>query len=431
MDLRLVWHRGDLRTHDHPALQAAQAAGPAVGLVILDPANLQTSPRRRSWFFQNVSALRAAYRQRGGELLVRSGVPWEVLPQVVGELQAVAVHAVTSYTPYGRHRDRRAEGAAGVPVHWHGGNYLREPGSLRSQSGQPFRVYTPYARQWWAAAWPKIWDQPERLEAGGVRDTQECPQESSDVPLPPAGEEAALSALDRFLETGLPDYATQRDALDGRGVSRLSSYFNIGVLSVRLAASRALQRGGQGATKWVAELAWRDFMADLLYHRPQLLTETFDPRWEELPWQEDPEAFAAWKAGQTGIPVIDAGMRELRATGFLSNRARMVVAQFLVKGLLLPWNWGEATFKEWLVDGDSASNALGWQWAAGLGVDAAPYFRVFNPVRQGAEHDPEGSWLRRWVPESGGSPEPYQDRFDLQRLRQRYLQAAQQLHGAR
>jgi deoxyribodipyrimidine photo-lyase len=226
------------------------------------------------------------------------------------------------------------------------------------------------------------------------------------------------------LERGLDSYHQDRDRLDGSGASRLSPYLTIGVLSPRLVAARAEGVGGRGAEKWIAELLWRDFMADLLYHYPHLRTEAFDRRWQKLPWREDRDLYELWKQGRTGVPVVDAAMRELKATGWISNRARMVAAQFLVKHLLLPWQWGERLFRNWLLDGDAANNLGGWQWAAGLGVDAAPYFRVFNLETQGERHDHDGSWLNRWVPESGGSPHAHDPIVDLSEARRHYLAVA-------
>lgn len=433
--MNLVWHRADLRTHDNPALAAALKAGPAVGLVILDPNILNgTSARRRAWFCRNAAALREAYARRGGALLVRRGVPWEVLPQVVAELEAHRVFAVRNSTPYARFRDRKVEEALPGRVMWFRGQYVQEPGEILKPDGGPYTVFTPYSRRWWAAPEAELPQAPEHFPPVALPpgyDLGSLPDEPSDVPLPPAGEEAALGALEAFFSEKLPLYHQTRDSLDASGVSRLSYYFTLGVLSPRLAAQRAMRAGGEGARKWVSELAWRDFSGDLLYNFPHIARSAFDPRWDALPWQDDPEVFGAWLEGHTGVPAIDAAMRELRATGFLSNRARMVAAQFAVKLALLPWQKCERAFRDLLLDGDNASNLQGWQWAGGLGVDAAPYFRVFNPVTQAQTHDPTGDWLRRWVPESGGYPEPYgRPVLDLEAARRRYLAAAARIGRA-
>ncbi len=428
--MQLVWHRGDLRTHDHPALHAATSAGPCIGLVILDPRILdQTSARRKAWFTANVSALRTSYAKRGSVLLVREGVPWEVLPQLAQELGAHAVHAIKSYTPYGRWRDSSSAEALTVPLHWHAGQYVQEPGSVRRDDGGNYTVYTPYSKRWWAVPMPIPLASPSQLHGTTLSLPHgEIPALESDVPLPSAGEDAAMNALDAFLKHKLAGYEKGRDRLDGSGSSGLSVYLNLGVLSPRVAAHRACAAGGAGAQKWVAELAWRDFGADLMWHRPEMLRAPFDARWTRMQWTEDRVGFEAWCEGRTGYPVIDAAMRELKATGHMSNRCRMVVAQFLSKLLLLPWTWGERVFKDWLLDGDTAQNVAGWQWASGLGVDAAPYFRVFNPVSQGAEHDPGGVWMKRWVPESQGRPDALPGAIvDAGAARKRYLDLAGQI----
>ncbi|UCH26012.1 MAG: deoxyribodipyrimidine photo-lyase [Trueperaceae bacterium] len=426
--MHLVWHRGDLRIHDHPALTTALSRGPVLGIVVLDESILSgTSARRRAWFYANVQALRESYRQRGGTLLVRKGTPWNVLPELVASTGAEAVHALASYTPYGLLRDQKTEASLHRPLYWHPGCYLYEPGTVSKDDGTPYTVYTPFRKRAQKSPLPEPLPSPTKIESPTTAELGTIPEEASDIPLPDAGESKALELLERFLNGGLAHYHLERDGLDGSGVSRLSVYLTLGVLSPRLAASLAAKRGGPGAESWIRELLWRDFMADLLYHYPHMRTEAFDRRWNDLPWQNDPELFEAWCRAKTGIPVIDAAMRELKTTGWISNRPRMIVAQFLVKHLLLPWQWGEKIFKEWLLDGDTANNLGGWHWAGGLGVDAAPYFRVFNLVTQATKHDPEGSWLRRWHPESGGNPEPVSPLIDIAAARARYLEAAKQL----
>lgn len=415
--MNLVWHRGDLRLKDHPALLQALSQGPLVGLVVLDPNNLRTSPRRRAWFLENVRALRAAYRERGGALWVVEGLPWERVPEVARRLKAKAVYALKSYTPYGRYRDARTEAALGVPLH-----LLPAPHLIPPDLPRAYRVYTPFSRNFQGLDPPL--PAPEALPK--APEEGEIPQEDPGLPLPQPGEEAAWARLQAFLDTWLPRYPLERDRLDGEGGSRLSPYFALGVLSPREAAWEALRRGGEGARKWVAELLWRDFSYHLLYHFPEMAQRALDARFEALPWTEDEELFQAWYLGKTGVPLVDAAMRELQATGFLSNRARMAVAQFAVKYLLLPWQKAEEAFRHLLLDGDRAVNLQGWQWAGGLGVDAAPYFRVFNLVEQGRRHDPDGAWLRRFAPEYP-SYEPKDPVVDLGEARRRYLALARSL----
>ena len=411
----LVWHRGDLRLADHPALLEALSQGPVVGLVVLDPNNLKTTPRRRAWFLENVRALREGYHRRGGSLWVVQGYPWERVPEIARRLRAKGVYALKAYTPYGRYRDARVREALSVPLH-----LLPAPHLIPPDLPRPYRVYTPFSRHFPGVEPPLPAPEalPPALEEG------EIPQEDPGLPLPEPGEEAAWGRLRHFLEGGLAAYHLRRDRLDGEGGSRLSPYFTLGVLSPRQAAWEALKRDGEGARKWVSELLWRDFSYHLLYHFPKMQEEPLDPRFAHLPWREDEELFQAWLWGKTGVPLVDAAMRELWATGFLSNRARMCVAQFAVKYLLLPWKRAERAYKDLLLDGDTPQNLQGWQWAGGLGVDAAPYFRVFNLVEQGKRHDPEGLWLRRFAPEYP-SYEPQDPVVDLAEARRRYLALVQ------
>ncbi len=429
----VVWHRGDLRTHDHLALLTAVAGGACIGVVILDTNILDaTSPRRRAFFYANVRALRETYRARGGELYVRTGLPWDVLPAFIRDIEAqcfiTAVHALRTWSPYGHARDTQTEAALHVPLRWHDGLYVRSPGSLHTQAGTPFSVYAPYLKAWRGGPPPEPLDAPHDITSPALDgiDAGEIPTEECDVILPVAGEATALQALTAFLDTRLHDYADTRDRLDGTGSSRLSIPITVGALSARTAAAAAWERGGTGASKWTAEIAWRDFLADMIHHRPQLLHEPFHDRWKHFAWNDSDDDFVAWRDGATGVPVVDAAMRELRATGWISNRARMVAAQFLTKHLRVHWTKGARVFHAWLLDGDVASNTGNWQWSAGLGIDNAPYFRVFNPVTQGKTHDPDGDWLRKWVPESGGSPATLPHAIvDLAQARREYLGEAE------
>jgi deoxyribodipyrimidine photo-lyase len=436
--MRLVWHRGDLRTHDHPALSAAFGAGPAAGVVVLDPAILDaTSARRRVFFRRHVGALRDAYHRKGGVLLVRHGNPAAELVALVDRLRDVErVHAIASYTPYGVHRDREALSALrgrGVGVRWHDGAYVHSPGTVRTADDGFYSVYAPFFRRWRSLGTPDPVPAPDALPApdrARALDPGEIPAEDPGIELPPIGEDAALDALERFVDEGLPAYAERRDRLDGRGTSRLSVWITIGALSARAAAARVEAAGGAGVRKWLAELGWRDFLADLLYHRPDLLDAPFQPRWKALDWPGGDDRFEAWREGRTGVPTVDAAMRQLRETGWISNRARMVAAQFLGKNLRVDWRRGEAVFKDWLLDGDTASNAGNWQWAAGLGIDNAPYFRVMNPVTQAEKHDPDGEWLARWAPDSDGDPTPRDPVVDPGASRKAYIEAAEAVPAA-
>lgn len=412
--MNVVWHRADLRLADHPAIEEASHHGPWVGLVVLDPNNLKTSPRRRGWFLENVRALREAYHERGGSLWVCEGYPWEQVPAIAKKLKARAVYALASYTPYGRYRDARVRDALAVPLHLLPACHLIPPDLPRA-----YKVFTPFSRNFAGVKKPS--PAPEKLPQGPEEGS--IPEVVADVPLPPAGEEAALSSLSNFISQKISRYAADRDRLDGKGGSRLSPYFTAGVLSPRQAAWHALSCEGEGPQKWIYELLWRDFSYHLLYHFPHLISEPLNPRFARLPCVDDEDVFSAWHRGRTGVPLVDAAMRELWATGFISNRARMAVAQFAVKYLLLPWKKAENAFKELLLDGDTPQNIQGWQWAAGLGVDAAPYFRVFNLVEQGKRFDPEGIWRKKYAPEYS-SYEPQDPFVDLTEARRRYLAVA-------
>lgn len=429
--MRIVWHRGDLRTHDHPALAAAAANGPVVGLVILDPNILAaTTARRRALFFRSVRALRASYQARGGILVVRHGLPAEELVALVDALQSVdRVHAIASYTPYGVHRDTLAVDAlreVGLGVRWHDGAYVHSPGTVRTREDDFYSVFSPFHRQWKALGTPDPIPSPDTIPAPELDpgfDTGDVADQATDVDLPQPGEAAALEALEDFVAEKLPEYERRRDRLDGSGTSHLSIYITLGVLSARTAAARAEAAGGAG--KWLAELAWRDFMADLLFHRPDLLDSPFQPKWSGLPWSGSDADFEAWRNGRTGIATVDAAMQQLRQTGWISNRARMVAAQFLAKNLRVDWRKGERVFKDWLLDGDTASNVGNWQWAAGLGVDNAPYFRVMNPVTQGDKHDPDGRWRYRWAEHGDSTPIA-----DPKESRKSYIDAAREVPDA-
>lgn len=431
--MRLVWHRGDLRTHDHPALSAATEAGPVLGVVILDPTILgPASLRRRALFHRNVRALRRSYESRGGVLVVRHGEPGEELVRLADALGHVdRVHAIASYTPYGVYRDTAVVEAlahVGIGTRWHDGAYVHSPGTVRTAQNSFYSVFTPFYRRWRALGTPTPLDPPVRIPPPAMEagfDPGDVPDYEPDVDLPVPGEEAALESLERFVLDGLDRYAERRDRLDGSGTSRLSTYITPGVLSARTAVARVEAAGGPGAEPWLRQVAWRDFMADLVYQRPDMVEQPFHPRWRKMEWTGGPDRFAAWREGRTGVPAVDAAMRELRETGWISGRARMVAAQFLAKNLQVDWRLGAGVFKEWLLDGDTASNTGNWQWVAGLGIDNAPYFRVMNPVEQGRRHDPEGGWLRRWAPGSGGDPAPGADAIVQPKpSRAEYLDAA-------
>ncbi len=438
--MQLVWHRDDLRIHDHPGLAAAVSEGPTVGLVILDAGAQASSVRPRDAFFlQCVSALRDQYRDRGSTVLVRSGKVQDVLPAVVRELGDVeAVHILAAVAPSDR-RDEDVAGrtltSVGVPLRLYPGAYVHPPGVVRTAADTFYTVFAPYFRRWRAVGAATPLTPPGRIPTPGNLEHVEpgaVPAPRTGVQLPAAGETAALHALEMFVSERLADYPRQRDRLDGRGTSHLSPWLAVGALSARTAAARAEDgpERGPAAEKWLSELAWRDFLADLLYHRPHLLESPFDPRWHALEWPGGEERFAAWRDGRTGVAAVDAAMRQLARTGWISNRARMVAAQFLAKNLRVDWRRGAALFERRLVDADTASNTGNWQWAAGLGIDNAPYFRVMNPNSQARTHDPDGEWVRRWAPDSAGADARLKPIVDLAASRAAYIEAARTAHSS-
>jgi deoxyribodipyrimidine photo-lyase len=410
----LLWFRRDLRLTDHPALLAAcEAAGPGgavLPLFVLDPRLWEPAgaPRRRFL----LDCLADLGPQVGGALVLRTGDPARVVPQVAREVGAAGVHVSADAGPYGRQRDAAVERALGdVPLVRTGSPYAVTPGRVTTAEGTPFRVFSPFARAWRTHGWRAPAPRPESVPwAGGIRSDEPPAVSPAGVRLPPAGETAALAAWHRFLDEGLGDYRDTRNTPGTDGTSRLSAHLKYGCLHPRTLLADLAGREGESAAAYANELAWREFYADVLWHRPETHREAFDQRMATMTYDTGPDAdarFAAWAEGRTGYPIVDAGMRQLRGEAWVHNRVRMIVASFLVKDLHVDWWRGARHFMAHLVDGDLASNNHGWQWVAGTGTDASPYYRVFNPVRQGKQFDPDGSYVRRWVPELRDVPTRY------------------------
>ncbi|MFT3832189.1 MAG: deoxyribodipyrimidine photo-lyase [Micropruina sp.] len=403
----ILWLRRDLRRADHPALVAAHADGPVVPLFVLDPAFFDDAGRpRQAWLAHTLRALDEAY---DGRLCLRRGKPEEVVPEVAEQVGAVSVHVSTETEPDGAARDSRVQAAlASNDVAWveTGSPYAVTPGRVRNQQGNPYRVFTPFARAWREHGWRHPAAEPKglRLRAAESDDTAwetlDAAAGAEELPdLPTAGEKAALERWHAFLDEGLAHYATDRDRPDLAGTSQLSPYLKFGVLHPRTLLADLPGRSPRGADAFGTELAWREFYADVVHHHPDSLWHDLRPELSALAYDDDSELVDAWRAGQTGYPLVDAGMRQLLATGWMHNRVRMVTASFLVKDLHVWWPVGARHFLDHLIDGDPASNNHGWQWVAGTGTDAAPYFRIFNPVGQGTKFDPAGDYVRRWVPQ--------------------------------
>ena len=406
----IVWLRRDLRRADLPTLAAAhdRAAGGEVAVCfVLDPAFLDTAgAARRAWLAATLLALREAY---DGRLTLLQGEPDTVLPAFAEARGAGSVHVSAETEPAGAARDARVRAAlARVGVTWveTGSPYAVTPGRVRTREGKPFEVFTPFARAWRGHGWRAPDEEPPGLvlapaaPADDAWATLEAALEGPGVPaLPPAGEQAALERWHAFLGDGLAGYATGRDRPDLDATSHLSPYLTFGVLHPRTLLADLEAYGGPDAERFVTELAWREFYADVLHHHPDSLTADLRPALAGIRYEDGADLVAAWQQGRTGYPLVDAGMRQLLATGWMHNRVRMVAASFLTKDLHVWWPVGARWFLDHLIDGDLASNTHGWQWTAGTGTDAAPYFRVFNPVLQGLRFDPEGDYVRRWVPE--------------------------------
>lgn len=423
MNAAVWWIRRDLRLYDNQALDAALRTGNSiVPVFVLDPTLLDSpyvGPKRLSFLFTGLRLLDQDLLERGSRLIVRRGDPIRELTRVCEESQAGTIFAEPDYSTYACRRD--APAGRLLPVKWVGSPALRSPGSVLKADGQPYVVYTPFSRTWQEAPPPERsarLPSPKRLTTPVGLASEPIPDNPAldpQIPFKP-GEKSARESLQAFVEgenAPVYQYGRRRDRLDLPGTSQLSPYLRFGMLSIREAVTSAYEainsardrEERRGAQTWLNELIWRDFYLHILYHFPRVRRENF--RYPHIRWQNDGEQFADWCSGQTGYPVIDASMRQLAATGWMHNRARMIVASFLTKDLLIDWRWGEQWFMRHLVDGDPAANNGGWQWSAGTGTDAAPYFRIFNPISQSEKHDPQGEHIRCWIPELKKVPDEY------------------------
>ena len=403
----VVWFRRDLRLADNPALSEALRIHDAiVPLFVWDPRLAESAGEVRLNFL--LGCLEKLNESLDGQLVIRSGDPSKVVAQVAVEAGAEVVWCAEDFGPYGVERDAAVVNALvdrGAQLVRVGSPYAVAPGALLSGSHRPYQVFTPFSKAWLAHGWSQPIGRPSRRDLHIASLPSEKlakpPKVAAVLPLP--GEEGAQQRLDHFINHQVDHYDEQRDRPDLDGTSRLSPYLKFGCLHPRQILC-SLDPTNHAHHRYVTELCWREFYADVLLHRPDSARAPFRHEWRDFAVDSDEKAdarFDAWCHGQTGYPIVDAGMRQLLAEGWMHNRLRMIVASFLVKDLHVDWRRGAMWFMRHLVDGDLASNQHGWQWVAGTGTDAAPYFRIFNPVTQGKRFDPHGNYVRRWVPELG------------------------------
>lgn len=402
----ILWFRRDLRLRDNPALLAAAAEGPVLPLFVIEPRMwARAGAVRRAWLGASIQALDDAL---DGRLCVRLGDPAATVGSLVDQVGARSVHITQEVTPTGIARDARVGAAlrhGGAQLIETGTPYAVGPGLVKTKSAGPFQVFTPFSAAWRAHGWRDPAPAADRLEV--LREPKDARAwedlsaavAGAPIPLPEAGEDAAVRRWARFLGDDLADYARDRDVPATDGTSRLSAYLKVGAIHPRTLLRDLAMRTGEGVERFVTELAWREFYADVLWREPRSAWHDLRPQLADLAYDEPDEAFDAWRAGLTGYPIVDAGMRQLLATGWMHNRVRMITASFLTKDLHIWWPHGARHFLDHLLDADLASNAHGWQWVAGTGTDAAPYFRIFNPTTQGLRFDPDGSYVREWIPQ--------------------------------
>lgn len=426
----ILWFRKDLRLADHAALATAVAEGFRVlPLYVREPEAAGTGPLGAAqawWLHHSLKAFAASLKDLGSRLILRSGDARAVLADLIAETGASAVYWNRRYDPPGIAVDKGLKAAlteSGIAVRTFAGQILHEPTKLKTGAGGNFRVYTPF----WKAldgsgeppepipapkaiAAPDAWPKSEALDDWGLLPTRPNWAKGFETEWQP-GEAGARKRLADFVKSGLKGYRSRRDFPGEAHVSMLSPHLALGEISPASVwdATRGLSKthDSEDTIHFRKELVWRDFSYHLLFHFPDLATKNWNAKFDAFPWREAPDLLHKWQRGQTGYPIVDAGMRQLWQTGFMHNRVRMITASFLIKDLLIDWREGERWFRDTLVDADPASNAASWQWVAGSGADAAPFFRIFNPTSQGEKFDPEGAYIRRFVPELKDMPNKF------------------------
>jgi len=445
--MRIHWHRQDIRLADNPALvgrgvDGSAADDSAVGLFVFDPGVLtHAAPPRMAFMLDALESLQAGYRERGGELLLAYGDPREVVPEIGAQLDAALVTWAADYSGLARERDaavRQSLSARGIDRHAEHQAVHHRPGTITTNAGDPYKVFTYFSKKWHDRPKADPVDPPaegdlatvtvecapveERLsgngETAGTPLLEELPALSDlgfdepEAEIPAASTDRARERLQGFCESDIYRYGEGRDYPADRCTSRLSAYLKYGLIGVRevyettkTARERAPdEEAEESVHEYQDQLAWREFYTQVLWDRPDVVTSNYKSYENDIEWDDDPEAIQAWKNGETGYPIVDAGMRQLRAEAYMHNRVRMIVASFLTKDLLVDWRVGYDWFREKLVDHDTANDNGGWQWAASTGTDAQPYFRIFNPMSQGERYDPDAEYIRTYVPELAGVP---------------------------
>jgi deoxyribodipyrimidine photo-lyase len=413
------WFRADLRLADNTALHAAcREADVVVPVFIFDPLILEAADTGApivGFMLECLGALEKQVEAAGAKLIFRHGPPERELELLLRQTGATALHFNRDYEPMARKRDAavtKMAQALGVEVRSFKDAVVHEPDEILKADGTPYKVFTPYSRVWRSKARSEVLPKVRFPRAGGFKHPSGIALPAAqklgfkvEIPLPSAGEEAAREQLRKFCTSGLPRYAEQRDFPALGATSRLSPHLRLGTISPRTVvamAGRAVQKHPAARKQidtFVSELIWREFYRQVLWHFPHVATSCFKPQYDELKWQNDDRLFRAWCEGRTGFPIVDAGMRQLNTTGWMHNRVRMITAMFLTKDLLVSWQWGERYFMQKLLDADLANNNGGWQWSAGTGTDAQPWFRIFNPIAQARKFDPEGRYIQRYVAE--------------------------------
>jgi deoxyribodipyrimidine photo-lyase len=425
LDTAIWWIRRDLRLFDNQALtEAISSANYVIPVFVLDPKLINSpnaSSKRLAFLYKGLAQLDADLHERGSKLIIRQGNPKEALSNLVKESGAKRLYAEADFSPYARRRDNQV--AEELPLKLVSGSCVSHPESVLKKDGKPYKVFSPFMRVWKSrfqiqadqlAPIPEFIPTPTEVTSESIPEVICTDNELIFDP----GEKFANKRLQEFIHSetqGINEYAELRNLVSVPGTAQISPYLRFGMLSARncvYAAQQAMKDTSDGQSRksaeiWLNELIWREFYMAILFHFPNVLKQSFREDLRAIPWRNDPSEFSAWCEGRTGYPIIDAAMRQLLNTGWMHNRGRMIVASFLVKHLMIDWRWGERWFMQNLIDGDPAANNGGWQWTAGTGIDAAPYFRVFNPIIQSKKFDPRGIFIRRWIPELEMVPVKY------------------------